>query len=204
MEREPRPAIPKLVDIVQRDYPAASEILVSFPEQWEFVQSIGEGDRRLYVAGFPLSREHPTRHHFEGLRPEINITLLFYRLYKFFQPWPQPRLLIEWNEQAGQGRVAGYGNLHLQLQPIGQAQVWFGLNHAVLWEAYLQETRRRENWQDTLADVWQVVERDLNVSKIFTLPYDPAFEEGYQEFLTRLGYGLDRESPEWWSKEISG
>jgi hypothetical protein len=76
------------------------------------------------------------------------------------------------------------------------------LNHAVLWEAYLQETRRRENWQDTLADVWQVVERDLNVGKVFTLPYEPTFEQGYTEFLSRLGYALDPDNPAWWSKEL--
>jgi hypothetical protein len=191
------------VDVVRRDYPAASEILVSFPDQWEFVQSIGEADRRLYVAGLPLSREHPTRHHFAGLPSEINVSLAFYRLYRFFQLWPQPRLLIEWNEQAGQGRVAGYGDLHLQLQPVGQAQVWFGLSHAVLWECYVHQNRRSEDWQETLTELWQAVEKDLKVSKIWTLPYEPTFEEGYQQFLTRLGYSLDRENPEWWSKELA-
>jgi hypothetical protein len=202
MEREPRPSDRKLTEVVKQDYPTASEVLVSFPEEWEFVQTLKSENRTLYVGALPLSREHPTRHHFEGLRPEINVSLVFYRLYRFFQAWPQPRVLVEWNEQADQGRVAGYGDLHLQLQPVGQAQAWFGLSHAVLWECYLDETNRRGNWPETLAEVWQLVERDLHVSKILTLPHEPAFEEGYTYFLSRLGYAVDPENPEWWSKMI--
>jgi RHS repeat-associated protein len=138
-----------------------------------------------------------------GLAPEINVSLVFYRLYKFFQPWPMADVLVNWDAQEGRGRVPGVGDQKVQLRPIGQAQAWFGLTEAVLWEGYFQETRRRRNWQGTLIEAWQTVERDLKVGKIFTLPHEPAFERGYTGFLSRMGYRLDLANPEWWSKKIT-
>lgn len=169
MEREAQPTHPKLVEVVRRDYPTASEILVSFPDQWEFVHSLKSQERRIYIGAFPPERAHPSRDHFHGLAPEINVDLVFYRLYKFFQPWPRPTVIVNWVELAGRGRVSGFGETRVQLHPIGQAQAWFGPNHAILWECYMHEIHRRGNWPETLAEVWQTVEKDLCVPKILTL-----------------------------------
>ncbi len=44
----------------------------------------------------------------------------------------------------------------------------------------------------------------LGVTRIFTHPQDPAFNEGYADFLVDLGYGLDATCSEWWSKYDEG
>ena len=44
MEREPRLSGPKLAEAAFMDYPAASEIIVSFPDQWELIQHMSRGD----------------------------------------------------------------------------------------------------------------------------------------------------------------
>lgn len=134
--RERRILLPKLDDVAARDFPHASEIGVSFPEQWEYVETIKTADSRLYIAGFPIEHAFNGREHFEGLLPEINVNLVFYRLYKFFQPWPMPQVTVEWNTSQRHGRVTDLHAGRVHMQPIGQAQAWFGLTHAVLWECY--------------------------------------------------------------------
>lgn len=136
MEREPAAPAPKLVEVAAHDFPDASEVLVSFPEAWEYLDRLESDDGQLYLAGFPIERNHPSRHHFEGLTPEINVSLVFYRLYKFFQPWPMPTVRVAWDVRAASGLVVGMDELKLQLQPVGQAQAWFGLTDAVIWECY--------------------------------------------------------------------
>ncbi len=190
------------MEVVARDYPTADGILVSFPDQWEFVHSLKSGPGQLYIAAFPRERSQPSRDHFPDLTPEINVSLIFYRLYKFFEPWPTPTVLVDWNERHGRGRVTGISGTRVQLHPIGQAQAWFGLSHAILWECFMHETQRRGNWPETLAEIWQTVERNLQVPKILALPQEPDFGEGYTYFLSRLGYAVDTENPDWWSKQI--
>lgn len=193
---------PKLIDVAQRDFPQASEVLVSFPSEWEFVHTVEHADQLLYLAGFPIERAHLGRSHFEGLAPEINVSLVFYRLYKFFQPWPMPQITVEWDQGQQRGQVTGFQGWRLQLQPVGQAQAWFGVNHAVLWECYLEQSRRMNNWQERLAEIWQYVERDTCARKVFTLPHEPAFEGNYIDFLKRMGFEEDAENLGWWSKSL--
>lgn len=114
-----------------------------------------------------------------------------------------PQVLVDWNENQGEGKVIGDRGFQLQLQPIGQAQAWFGLTDAVLWECYLDESRRDNNWQVTISELWQRVEQDILAPILFTAPHDPAFPKGYRDFLTRLGYAHDKEHPLWWSKTRS-
>jgi hypothetical protein len=203
-----RPEREKLTTTVANRYPHASEILVSFPEEWEVV-SVLEREREggdaspLYIAAMPPTVERPGRDHFYGLSPEINQSLTTYRLYRFFQPWPMPTLFVDWNPQQGRGRVVGQGETKINLHPIGQAQTWTGDTFGLIWESYLHEPRRKDDWQDLLADIWQRVEGDTQVEKVFTPSYEPTFEEGYAEFLTRLGYAPEAASPQWWSKTLA-
>ena len=93
------------------------------------------------------------------------------------------------------------GSLRVQLQPIGQAQVWTGESFAVLWEGFLNEMGRRgDAWQANLTQFWYAVEDDLGVNKIFTQPHEPTFEKAYPQFLEHLGYTPDPEFERWWSK----
>src|SRR5262245_3768186 len=105
MERRlsPTPFPLKLVEAVAREY-SASEILVSFPDQWELVQQLNQGDNLLYVAKLPPSQERVRNEHFLSLSPEINRPIIEYRMYKLFHPWPQPLRHIAWDQAKGEGQ----------------------------------------------------------------------------------------------------
>jgi hypothetical protein len=95
------------------------------------------------------------------------------------------------------------GDLKMQLRPVGQAQIWKGQTYGALWECYFHETRRRTaNWQAELCEFWRAFEEDMGVARIFTQPHEPTFEQGYTEFLGRLGYAPDQACHEWWSKIV--
>lgn len=113
-----------------------------------------------------------------------------------------PTVMVDWNPCAGNGRVIGRSELKLHLQPIGQAQAWFGLTDAVIWESYFYQTRREKGWEQTLAELWGKVEADVRSPKLWTLPHEPTFEKGYPQFLARMGYAQDLYGPEWWSKVV--
>ncbi len=196
-------ARPKLTEAVQKDYPTASEVLVSFPEEWELVELIKKEGIPLYIAAFPPEKEKPRCDQFPGLSLAVNLSLTSYQLYRFFRPWPMPTVIVDWNATAGQGRVVGIADLKVQLRDIGQAQAWYGRDFAVLWESYLYEAARRDQWQELLAEIWRTVETSIGSRKIYTTSHEPTFEEGYTDFLSGLGYAPDAENPRWWSKEVA-
>jgi hypothetical protein len=200
-EQEPLALRTKLTAAAAIDYPTAFEIMVSFPDKWELVHQMAREDTSLYIAGMPSRWEEPSRDHFHGLPPGINLELDTYRLYRFFQPQPLPSFCVSWDEMTRVGRVEEPKDFKIQLQPLGQAQAWYGQEFGVIWECYLHETRRREaHWEDELLAFWRAVEEDIGVEKIFTEPLEPTFEEGYTDFLSRLGYVPDPAYPDWWSK----
>lgn len=204
MEREPSPAPPheKLVDVVAREYPGA-EIHVSFPDKWVLLNTFKQAGRSLYVAGFPPSQERARGDHFYGLPPEINRSLNYYRLYRLFEPWPQPIIPVAWDYARGRGVVLPGGHLAVQLQPIGQAQIWQGEIYAVCWECYLQKHARGQSEEELelLTQFWQAVEQTMDVHTIFTQPREPAFEGDYLAFLRSLDYAPDPKFQGWWSKQ---
>jgi hypothetical protein len=109
-------------------------------------------------------------------------------------PWPQPTLLTEWDAQRGTGTVLRQEGLTIQLQPIDQAQAWWGDTYGVIWECYFFSTHLRPTWMEELVACWQAVETDIGVSTIFTEAHEPDFPEGeldYTDFLTILGYSPD-------------
>jgi hypothetical protein len=188
---------------VAQDYPDADKILVSFPEEWKFVQRI-KGEETAYVASLPSSQEVPRRNHFQGLPPAVNDSLTTYTHYKLFNPWLSPILTVSWNEVAGVGRVESVDSVNIQMQTAGQAQVWQGEAAAVLWECYiLGASQEVTTDHEELRQFWQAVERDIAVPHLLTLPYDPAFTDGYTDFLRQQGYKPDPLLPEWWRKVLS-
>ncbi|MCG3209284.1 MAG: hypothetical protein FOGNACKC_02905 [Anaerolineae bacterium] len=200
MAKKPLAPPETLTAVAAQDYPGA-DILVSFPDQWQLVHRFGTNRPPLYIAGFPPTQERPNPTHFAGLSREINQSLDTYRLYKLFVPRSTPIFQVEWNSYIGRGRIIGGQKLQVQLQPLGQAQMWKGNNDGVLWECYLHNNRRSGiNWQAQLSAFWQVVERDMGAARIFTQPHEPTFEHGYPDFLQNLGYAPDPEFALWWSK----
>lgn len=197
---EPWQAQEKLVTTVTRDFPEVREVLVSFQDEWELVQSFRRQDLPLYAAAFPWEEERPRRDHFYGLSTAINLSLNKYRHLQLFEPWMQPTTRIAWYGEADEGRVLPGGHLDVRLQPIAEAQVWAGDTYGVVWECYPVALQRQEQWQEELAAFWCAVEGDMHVDKIFTQPHEPDFPEGYTEFLGALGYQPDPTFPLWWSK----
>ncbi len=200
MEKNPRTRPEMLTVAAARNYPG-SEILVTFPDRWQLVHRFRRGNTPLYVAGFPASYERTRPDQFFGLSPEINRSLDTYRQYRLFEPRPTYQFDMAWDSRTGQGQIVGGRGLQVHLQPLGQAQMWKGETNGVIWECFSHETRRGgTNWQEELAIFWQAVERDMEVKRIFTEPHEPTFEEGYTDFLSRLGYAPDSDFERWWSK----
>jgi hypothetical protein len=196
----PTRAPEQLVQTVARDFPDAAQILVSNPDRWQLIDATRREDLPLYTARLPAQVERPHADHFPGLSAEVNRTLDRYRHYRLFEPWPTPILSVSWQMDRGHGRVAGMKRLDVRLHPIAEAQAWTGIRYGVLWECYLLNARRQEQGHPELVSFWQAVERDMNVDTIFILPHEPAFQGDYTAFLGELGYGPDRDFPEWWSK----
>ena len=201
MEREPRSIRQKLTVASAIDYPGAAEIMVSFPGKWELIHKMQRGEIPLYIAAIPVDDEPPRQDRFHDLTAKINLDLTSYRIFKLFQPWPLPSVIASWDEKTGKGQVEGMGALRVHLQPIGQAQAYFGRDFGVLWECYLYEQARKEgDWQEKLRTFWQTVEAEMNVAEVFTLAHDPAWEQNYPAFLQGLGYVPDPDFGGWWSK----
>lgn len=110
-----------------------------------------------------------------------------------------PSIHVSWDETTGTGQVAGAGDLKIQLNSLGIAQAWYGQRVGVIWECYFSAEEIEEV---TWFAFWQAAERDMGVGKIFTEPHEPTLEEGYTNFLSRLGYAPDPDYPRWWSKVI--
>jgi hypothetical protein len=201
MEKEPIPC--KLIDVVSADYPDATEILVSFPNEWELVNQIKHRDAKFYMAAMPSRQERPRPDQFHGLSPEINLQLNTYRMYRFFEPWPMPTIIVAWDEDTGECWVEGERDPKVQLNLLGQAQAWLGQKVAVLWEAYLNEATkiRLDLDKNLIYQFWKAVEDDVGVSKIFTQPHELTWEHGYTDFLGEMGYGPDQKYSKWWSKQ---
>ncbi len=186
-----------LVEALKAHYPTATEILVSFPDQWSLVAwvererlSLTTGavwQHPLYIAALPPSQERPRRDHFHGLPDDLNLQLATYRLYKFFEPWPQHTITASWDPRTASG----------------QAQAWYGDTSAVLWECYFHHSEHSQAWQDDLTTCWAAVERDLAAAEFFTQPHEPTWETGYPQFLERLGYAPHPAYPGWWSANRS-
>jgi hypothetical protein len=193
-----------LKDAVAADFPGYTEIAVSFPNQWELVQQLRPADGPLYVAGLPRLFERSDSERFYGLPGDINRTLTTYRQYKILQPWPQPTLLVQWDVRSGTRMILRPEDLTVELQPIGQAQAWWGDTYGVIWECYFFSTHLRSTWMGELIASWQAVESDIEVGMIFTKAHEPDFPEGevdYTDFLTILGYSPDPSvDGRWWGK----
>lgn len=199
----------KLLSAVSRSFPNASEILLSFPDQWELIDMLelrkGDRTRPLYIAAMPQELERPTRDHFAGLSPELNLSLNSYRLYRFFQPWQMPTMLVDWNPYLGRGQVVGQRDTKVQLNDLGDAQTWTGQEVGVLCECFMHSRGQDiDNWQEKLAEIWQVVEKNMKAKTIFTPDHEPTMEpDAYRNFLERLGYAREPGSPRWWSRTMT-
>jgi hypothetical protein len=116
-------------------------------------------------------------------------------------PLAPAQSVVDWDEITQTGRVEKMGDLKIRLDPLGQAQAWYGEQHGFIWECYAHKSWKREaTWEEDLMAFWQAVEGDLGSGQIYTEPHEPAFEGDYLEFLRRPGYAPDQSYPRWGSK----
>jgi hypothetical protein len=176
-----------------RDHPL--NLLGSFIDEAE---SLGILESEGFL-GFVMAYEveegspSPNRHHF--LTSEENRMLRFYRHLRPVEPWPQPVIGVIWNAARGEGRVAGTYRVDVVLKNIGNAQLWWGGEVAVLWEAFFDgRVRNRGDHELLLHRLWLRCEeylKEQGVKRVYTLGRDPVFDDDfYRAFLMARGYEL--------------
>src|SRR3954470_15597551 len=93
VERE-QPMREKLVDAVHEDFKGVRDVRVAFPDNWDLVARVGMPDpERLLVRTIYIASDQPERQprgwEPGGLPREWNKDFEWYRLFKFYEPWPQ-------------------------------------------------------------------------------------------------------------------
>jgi hypothetical protein len=116
-----------------------------------------------------------------------------------------PAIVVDWNAYLVRGHLIGKKDMKAQLQDLGDGQTWTVQEVGILWECFYHSRGREiENWQESLSQVWQVVENSMEMKTIFTPDYDPTIEpEACRDFLEGLGFAPELASPRWWSKIIA-
>lgn len=132
---------------------------------------------------------------FSFLTPEANRGLSRYVQAQVLEPWPQPLIDVAWPEQ-GAGVVSKISRVDVLLNPVGDAQLWYGGETGVLWEArFWQPVKARSDHAALLHRLWELCELYLaerGVRFIYAYDRDPAFEsDGYAAFLAARGYDRD-------------
>jgi hypothetical protein len=147
-----------------------------------------------FVLGQQTARERPNANRFSFATAEENLSLTHYRLLQPVEAWPQPLLHILWDERRDEGTVMGTERVRVALRPIGIAQLWWGNEVGVIWEACFSRSHYNDS-EVLLHALWEVCESFLQhhgVKRTLTYNRDPAFDdERYQTFLTARGYALD-------------
>ena len=145
-----------------------------------------------FVMGYQVEQETPDANHFVIISREDNLKINHYRHLRPVQPWPQPIIGVAFSEQEP-GRVTGTHKVDVMMNNIGNAQLWWGGDVGIIWEAYLDRfIRQRENFEALIHQLWQQCEEYLfaqGVKRIFTHNHDPEFDnDWYLRFLQRRGF----------------
>lgn len=172
------------------DFPASIE-----GEDLEDARLLGtlETDDFLgFVLGYSPEEGEVSPDHFKMLSKEENRQLNHYRLIKPVLPWPQPILGI--SVPGGEpGKVTGIHRVPVVLKPCGVAQVWWGGDVAVLWEALLDgDVKERQDYEALMNQLWgccEVFLKGQGVRQVYTYNRDDEYPlKWYQGFLERRGY----------------
>lgn len=145
-----------------------------------------------FVLGYSPEEGEVSSGHFKMLSQEENRQITHYRLLKPVLPWPQPIIGATVSDE-GPGKVTGVHKVTVVLKPCGMAQVWWGGEVAVLWEALLEgDIKDRQDYEALMNQFWNCCEDFLKgqeVRQVYTYNRDDAYPlEWYQGFLERRGY----------------
>ena len=135
---------------------------------------------------------------FPFLYPNEQAALEHYGQLQVLEPWPRPLLDIAWTSGDDTGVLTQIRSVDVVFTPVGHAQLWWGKDVGVLWEAVLEP--RLENHPDEaglLSHFWRCCEDLLGakgVQQVWTYQRDPRYDaDAYLTFLENRSYGLDPE-----------
>ena len=133
---------------------------------------------------------------FPFLQPEETAALAHYTQVRPLEPWPQPLVEVSWNSAETTGVSSSIHGVDILLNPVGNAQLWWGGTTGVIFEAFFEgRTEERPNELGLLRQLWgqcEVYLASKGVREVWTYNRDPRYdEELYKTFLRVQGYFLD-------------
>lgn len=129
------------------------------------------------------------------LTPAENRGLSRYAQLQALEPRPQPLVEVAW-PSAGAGVVSRISRVDVLLNPVGDAQLLYGGETGVLWQArFWPPVGLRPGHDALLHRFWGLWERYLaehGIRFVYTPNRDPAFRpDRYAAFLAARGYRSD-------------
>lgn len=137
--------------------------------------------------------DHPVPDYYPFLQKEDNLKLSHYRHLRPVKPHPQPIVGVSFDQHSEVGSVEGTHRVDVMLNEIGNAQLWWGEDVAVIFEAMLYKSIQQEQeFEAIIHQLWTMCEAFLKaqgIQRIYTHNHDPEFDtQWYQGFLERRGY----------------
>ena len=80
---------------------------------------------------------------FPFLHPEETAVLAHYLQVRPLEPWPQPLVEVSWNSAEATGVSSSIQSVDVLLNPVGNAQLWWGGATGVIFEAFFDARNRR-------------------------------------------------------------
>jgi len=127
---------------------------------------------------------------------------VIYKHYRIDAPTAQVIVYVNRNK-TGEYIVRNVSK-RLTMTSVGQAKVWLSplTGDAVLWEIIFGRGFHSFENFTRVHEVLEIILSDLNVKKIYTLNYDPAYEQkAYKDTLRNLGYRNFEKN--WMVKKVS-
>lgn len=148
--------------------------------------------------GADLTEPLPYSPDFPFLRPDEQEALTHYLQLGVLEPWPRPLLDIAWTNGEDTGVLTQIRSVDVVFTPVGHAQIWWGGDLGVVWEAVLElRLEKRPDEAGLLGAFWDCCEHLLSaagVKQVWTYNRDPSYgADDYAAFLQNRGYSLDPE-----------
>lgn len=135
----------------------------------------------------------PYQPDFPLLSRQENAILNHYVQVQLLEPWPRPLVDVVWGSRSVEMNLIEHVDLHMK--PAGFAQLWYGGETGVIWEAFFQPATLWKAYDALLHRLWKLCEAYLaakGVRYVHTYSRNPRFDEGwYAAFLDDRGYHAD-------------
>lgn len=146
-----------------------------------------------FLMAYKMEEESPSKDHFLFLNSEQNLQIRYCRHISPVQLWPQPVVGVAFDPVTDTGHTTGTHRVNVMMRSIGNAQLWWGGEVGVIWEAFFDRCiQSNVDHEELMHQLWSRCEDYLagqGVKQVFTYDRDPALEEGwYRRFLTQRGY----------------